>query len=91
MIDYIESKGMLRDAQINAIKTYLYLKVACEGKSIADLFSEGKFNTLDLDSVEISNTVRRYLEQNTAAAALFEYSCLKSDKGEQVSKKQRSL
>lgn len=51
MIDYIESKGMLRDAQIEAIKTYLYLKICCESKSLADLFCEGKFNTLDLDRV----------------------------------------
>ncbi len=87
MVDYIESKGMLRDVQISAIKTYLFLKIACESRPLADLFSEGKFNTLDLDSVEISNTVRRYLEQNPAVAALFEYSCLKNDKGEQVSKK----
>lgn len=87
IMDYIESKGMLRDAQINAIKTYLFLKIHCESRPLADLFSEGKFNTLDLDNAEISNTVRRYLEQNTAAAALFEYSCLKNDKGEQVSKK----
>lgn len=87
MIDYIESKGMLRDAQINAIKTYLFLKISCESRPLADLFSEGKFNTLDLENVEISNTIRRYLEQNTAAAALFEYSCLKNDQGEQVSKK----
>ncbi len=87
MTDYIESKGMLRDAQINAIKTYLFLKISCECRPLADLFSKGKFNTLDLDGVEISNTARRYLEQNTAAAALFEYSCLKNDQGEQVSKK----
>ena len=87
MLDYIESKGMLRDAQINAIKTYLYLKISCESRPLADLFSEGKFNTLDLNYAEISNTVRRYLMQNTAAAALFEYSCLKNDQGEQVSKK----
>lgn len=87
MIDYIESRGMLRDAQINAIKTYLFLKISCESRPLADLFSDGKFNTLDLDSAEISNTVRRYLEQNTAAAALFEYSSLKNDQGEQVSKK----
>lgn len=87
IMDYIESRGMLRDAQINAIKTYLYLKISCESRPLADLFSEGKFNTLDLDQVEISNTVRRYLEQNTAAAALLEYSCLKNDQGEQVSKK----
>ncbi|MCM1259206.1 MAG: DEAD/DEAH box helicase family protein, partial [Roseburia sp.] len=87
MMDYIESKGMLRDAQIDAIKTYLYLKICCESKPLADLFCEGKFNMLDLDSVEISNTVRKYLEQNAAAAALFEYSCLRNEKGEQVSKK----
>ncbi|MBO5146127.1 MAG: DEAD/DEAH box helicase family protein [Lachnospiraceae bacterium] len=87
MMEYIESRGMLRDAQIGAIKTYLFLKISCESKPLADLFSDGKFNTLDLDSAEISNTVRRYLEQNTAAAALFEYSCLKNDKGEQVAKK----
>lgn len=91
MIDYIESKGMMRDAQIDAIKTYLYLKIYCESKSIADLFCEGKFNTLNLDSAEISNTVRRYLERNTAAAALFEYSCLRNEKGEQVSKKLEEL
>ena len=87
MVDYIESKGMLRDAQINAIKTYLFLKISCESRPLANLFTEGKFNTLDLELVEISNAVRRYLEQNTAAAALFEYSCLKNNKGEQVSKK----
>ncbi len=87
MTDYIESKGMLRDVQINAIKTYLFLKIFCESRPLADLFSEGKFNTLDLENVEISNTIRRYLEQNASAAALFEYSCLKNDQGEQVSKK----
>lgn len=85
--DYIESKGMLRDAQVNAIKTYLFLKICCENRPLADLFSEGKFNTLNLDHLEITNTVRIYLEQNKAAAALLEYSCLKNDKGEQVSKK----
>ena len=70
IIDYIELKGMMRDAQIAAIKTYLFLKVSCASKPLIDLFSEGKFNTLDLDSAEISNTVRKYLEQN-AVAALF--------------------
>lgn len=87
MIDYIESKGMLRDAQIDAIKTYLFLKIGCESKPLADLFCAGKFNTLNLDSAEISNAVRVYLEQNTAAAALFEYACLRNEQGVQVSKK----
>ena len=87
MITYIESKGMLRDAQIEAIKTYLYLKIDCRCKPIADLFCQGKFNTLDLDAAEISNTVRHYLTQNAAAAALFEYSSLRDERGEQLSKK----
>ena len=32
MMEYIESRGMLRDAQIGAIKTYLFLKISCESK-----------------------------------------------------------
>lgn len=91
IIDYIETKGMMRDAQIAAIKTYLFLKVSCESKPLAKLFCEGKFNTLDLDSAEISSSVRRYLERNTAAAALFEYACFKNEKGEQVSGKLEEL
>lgn len=87
IIDYIESRGMMRDAQIDAIKTYLYLKICCESKPLADLFCEGKFNTIDLDSVKVSVAVRKKLESDTAAAALFEYACLRNDKGKQVSEK----
>lgn len=87
IIDYIESKGMMRDAQIDAIKTYLYLKICCENKALVDLFCDGEFNTLNLETVEISSVARRYLETNTAAAALFEYACLKNEKGKQISKK----
>ena len=32
MLQYIEQRGMMRDAQIEAIKTYLFLKIACKGK-----------------------------------------------------------
>ena len=42
IMDYIKSKGMMRDAQIAAIKTYLFLKVFCESRSLVDLFLEGK-------------------------------------------------
>lgn len=87
IIQYIEVRGKMRDAQIEAIKTYLYLKISCDSRSLVDLFCDGKFNTLDLEHLEISNTVRRYLEENTAAAALFEYACLKNEKGEPVSEK----
>lgn len=87
IIDYIEKTGQMRDAQIEAIKTYLFLKIACASKSLADLFREGEFNTLSLDEIEVSAKVRNYLTANPAAAALFEYTCLKNDAGEQVSPK----
>lgn len=77
----------MRDAQIEAIKTYLFLKIKCECKPLEALFKRGFFNTLQLDNVELSTSVREYLEQDPSAAALFEYSRLKNDKGEQVSEK----
>ncbi len=87
MIDYIEEKGRMRDAQIDAIKTYLFLKIACESKPLAELFTAGKFNTLDLEKEKIANDLRMYLKENAVAAALFEYACLQNEKGEPVSKK----
>ena len=86
-IAYIERTGQMRDAQIEAIKTYLFLKIACGCKPLADLFRQGAFNTLSLDEIEFSSKVREYLFSNPAAAALFEYARLKNDAGEQVSAK----
>lgn len=34
IISYIEKTNQMRDAQIDAIKTYLYLKIACENKPL---------------------------------------------------------
>ena len=86
-IAYIQNRGQMRDAQIDAIKTYLFLKISCGCKPLADLFCQGAFNTLSLDDIELSTRVRGYLSSNPAAAALFEYACLKNDTGEQVSEK----
>lgn len=85
LIEYIEKTGQMRDAQIEAIKVYLFLKIACECKSLEFLFRYGYFNSIDLNDIELSTTTREYLEENSAAAALFEYSRLKNDKDEQVS------
>lgn len=46
IIDYIEKTGQMRDAQIEAIKTYLFLKIACGCKPLTNLFRHGTFNTL---------------------------------------------
>lgn len=87
LIEYIEKTGQMRDAQIEAVKVYLFLKIACECKPLTQLFRQGFFNSIDLNEIELSKSTREYLFQNPAAAALFEYACLTNDKGEQVSEK----
>ncbi len=87
LIEYIEKTGQMRDAQIEAMKVYLFLKIACECKPLEYLFKHGVFNSIDLDTVELSAATRDFLENNPTATALFEYSLLKNDKGEQVSQK----
>ena len=87
LIEYIVKTGQMRDAQIEAIKTYLFLKIACEGKPLSTLFKKGAFNTLDLNALELSQNTRDYLISHPSAAALLEYSCIKNDNDEQVSSK----
>lgn len=87
IITYIEKNNQMRDAQVDAIKTYLYLKIACGCAPLAKLFCQGAFNTLDLEQEELSAKTRSFLLNHSAAAALFEYACLKNDSGEQVSEK----
>ena len=87
IIAYIEKTNQMRDAQVDAIKTYLYLKIACGCAPLEKLFCQGAFNTLDLEQEELSVKTRAFLIGHPAAAALFEYACLKNDSGEQVSEK----
>ena len=87
IIAYIEKTNQMRDAQVDAIKTYLYLKIACGCAPLAKLFCQGAFNTLNLEQEELSAKTRAFLLDHPAAAALFEYACLKNEAGEQVSEK----
>lgn len=87
LVEYIISAGQMRDAQLDAIKTYLFLKIECGNAPLYKLFSEGKFNTLNLGDLEISNTVRKYFAENPAAAALYEYSCMTNNADEMVAAK----
>ena len=87
LVNYMVTADNMRDAQIEAIKTYLFLKIGCENRPLAFLFSQGAFNSLNLNEIEVSNNVREYLEEYSAAAVLYEYTCLKNDAGEQVSEK----
>ena len=87
LIAYMTQCGYMRDAQIEAIKTYLYLKVACNCQPLKKLFCQGIFNTLDLDDLEISKSIREFLKSKKAAAALLEYALLTNEAGDQVSPK----
>ena len=85
MLHYIEQTGQMRDAQVEAIKTYLYLKIACGCRPLSALFSEGTFNTADIGELPLPDRVKEYLRADPAAAALLEYATLKNDAGEQIS------
>jgi len=87
LVEYIILVGQMRDAQVEAIKTYLFLKIACENKPLSTLFIAGVFNNIDLNTMELSSSARSYIESNPAATALLEYATLKDEAGEQLSEK----
>ena len=74
----------MRDAQIEAIKIYLFLKIACGNRPLWKLFIEGRFNSLDFNSMELTVEARKVLTTNKAAAALMEYSLLTDKDGNQL-------
>jgi len=81
LIIYTINKGQLRDAQLEAIKTYLFLKIKCGNRPLWQLFVEGAFNSLDIDSIALTANAHNVLKMNKAAVALLEYSRLKDKSG----------
>lgn len=84
LIQYIEHRGMMRDAQLEAIKTYLFLKIACKNLPLWKLFVEGVFNDTNIGQVELTETAREIFKINKAAVALFQYSRLQDKSGRQL-------
>ncbi len=84
LVNYIEGKGKMRDAQIDAIKTYLFLKIACKNKPLAELFKTGCFNSFtdsDIDNLSMSTEARQIFKKNPAIVALYEFASSKDDQG----------
>lgn len=82
LIKYIQSKGNLRDTQIEAIETYLFLKIQGQNKPLWQLFSEGFFASgTDLAKLDINQIAREYLTQNKNAFALFDFARQKNGNG----------
>lgn len=84
LIQYIHKQNKMRDAQIEAIKIYLYLKIACENKPLWQLFFDGVFNSLNLQDIPLTSDARDVLADNKAAVALLEYSLLRDKNGKQL-------
>jgi type III restriction enzyme len=75
LLKYIRNKGQLRDTQIEAIETYLFLKIQGQNKPLSTLFAEGFFrNGTDLSKLNINQTAREHLQNNQDAFALFDFA-----------------
>lgn len=81
LISYIEHQHRMRDAQIESIKTYLFLKIECQNRPLWELFASGKFNSTNVDNLEVNRTTREVLESNPAALALWEYASISDENG----------
>ena len=82
IVDYIETAGHLRDAQVEAIKTYLFLKIEGGNRPLWELFCDGFFaGGEDLSRLHISEAARSHFEANPAARSLFEFSRMKASGG----------
>lgn len=87
VMDYIVRRGMMRDAQVDAIKTFLFLKVACDNRPLWQLFAEGIFNgeSDDYDHLALSVEARETLKGNQAAEALFQFARMRDRNGKPYS------
>ncbi len=75
LIKYIKIKAQLRDTQIEAIETYLFLKIKGDNKPLWELFSEGFFaNEINLEKLNINQITRDFLKQNKQAFALYDFA-----------------
>lgn len=81
LISYIEHQHKMRDAQIESIKTYLFLKIECQNRPLWELFVSGKFNSTNVDDLEVNKATREILASNPAALALWEYASISDENG----------
>lgn len=85
MVQYMLNTGKLRDAQIEAIKTYLFLKIAHGSRSLYDLVTEGAFLGLDISGEELSDKTKDALRADPALAMLYELASQKDKEGQVLS------
>lgn len=85
LLQYMRESGHLRDTQIEAIETYLFLKIKGGNKPLWQLFSEGFFkNGTDLDRLNINQAARAYLAEHPEALALYDFARQPLGKGQLI-------
>ena len=85
LLKYIKNKGFLRDAQIEAIETYLFLKIAGNNKPLWQLFSEGFFaDDIDLSTLNINQETKDFLQNNKSAFSLYSFAQKKEKKNSRL-------
>lgn len=84
LMRHIATVDALRDAQVGAVKTYLFLKLECGARPLWELFSSGIFNTSDPEQSSRFRESREYLKSHPGALALWEYAGLTSSDGKEV-------
>ena len=82
LMSYIRQRGKMRQTQIEAIETYLYLKIAGQNKALWQLFAEGFFTPPDINlgKLNINEKARDYLSTHPEALALFHFARQKKRK-----------
>ncbi len=84
LLGYIRAQNKLREAQIEAIEIYLFLKIVGDNKPLGQLFSEGFFTPATVDEdTPLTVAARQYLTEHSVARALYYFSC------EEINNKQR--
>lgn len=73
-MDYMRQRGGLRPVQIDAVETYLFLKVACGNRPLHEVFASGRLNTLDPDSLRVPQGVREHLAAHPDSLALLQFA-----------------
>ena len=82
IVAHIEQAGHLRRPQIEAIKTYLFLKIEGQNRPLADLFCDGSLIPNEaLATLHISQKAREHLEADPAARTLFAFARMKNSNG----------
>jgi len=78
VVTYIKQKGELRTPQIEAIETYLFLKIKGENKPLWQLFTEGFFiENVELDKLHINQETRDFFSISKPAFALYCFASTK--------------